>query len=521
MKHNRAAVYLRSSKDRSDVSLDAQRRALQELANNRQPPLAIVKEYADAVESGKDEFRPAFLTLHQDLADPRRGWDYLLLLDTSRLARRGHIASVFEHRAEKNGVTVIYKNLPESDPITQVVVKGLFRALDEYHSLISKQKGLAGMAENVMQGYRAGGCAPRGYKLRAVETGAVRNGERVTKSVLEPDTDAPIVKKYLELRAGGMSRKNAMKGSGLQLSQASAVDMERKALTYAGHTVWNMSNEKLPEGGYKTGVKLRPRDEWLVKENTHTALITTVQAEALLEGLESRKQTMTRNRGAGYLLTGLLKMPDGTRFDGMADKRTGRYYRSASRPAKLVRCEKIDGPILQHIIQDMKEPGFLFKLTQAIRERAKPPPSGHIKALKAELSKVESSIEKSMTLAIELEDPAPALRQVDTLEKKRKELAGQIALAELEQRETHKLAGITESDVAALLDRIAGEISSGELPPDELRDVLKSFISHIEIDPHNFAVRVYYRFEMASPCARESKQDSRFAVAVVQEHHLI
>ena len=48
-----AAVYLRSSKDRSDVSIDAQRRALHELAVAR--GLVIVDEYADAVESGKDE----------------------------------------------------------------------------------------------------------------------------------------------------------------------------------------------------------------------------------------------------------------------------------------------------------------------------------------------------------------------------------------------------------------------------------------------------------------------------------
>ena len=42
--------YMRSSKDRSEVSIDAQRRQLHELAATRN--FIIVKEYADAVESG-------------------------------------------------------------------------------------------------------------------------------------------------------------------------------------------------------------------------------------------------------------------------------------------------------------------------------------------------------------------------------------------------------------------------------------------------------------------------------------
>lgn len=51
----RAVLYLRSSKDRSDVSIDAQRRALEEMASAR--GFLIVGEYADAVESGKDDDR--------------------------------------------------------------------------------------------------------------------------------------------------------------------------------------------------------------------------------------------------------------------------------------------------------------------------------------------------------------------------------------------------------------------------------------------------------------------------------
>ena len=82
---NKAVLYLRSSKDRSDVSIDAQRRQLQELAEDR--GLQIVNEYADAVVSGKDDDRPAFQKMLREMRNPKRGWDLVLVLDTARIAR--------------------------------------------------------------------------------------------------------------------------------------------------------------------------------------------------------------------------------------------------------------------------------------------------------------------------------------------------------------------------------------------------------------------------------------------------
>ncbi len=52
-----AAIYLRSSKDRHDVSIESQRRELKKLAQSKE--MTIVREYVDVVESAKTEFRPA------------------------------------------------------------------------------------------------------------------------------------------------------------------------------------------------------------------------------------------------------------------------------------------------------------------------------------------------------------------------------------------------------------------------------------------------------------------------------
>jgi DNA invertase Pin-like site-specific DNA recombinase len=111
----RVALYLRSSKDRHDLSLDAQRRALHEHAASS--GLVPVVEYADAVESGADADRPGFQRLLAALRDRERGWSGVLALDTSRIARRRHLALIFEHEAEKAGVTVIYRLVsPDGSP---------------------------------------------------------------------------------------------------------------------------------------------------------------------------------------------------------------------------------------------------------------------------------------------------------------------------------------------------------------------------------------------------------------------
>lgn len=153
----------------------------------------IVGEYADAVESGKDDDRPAFQALLRDMRMPGRKWDHVLALDTARVARRRAISIIFEEQeCKKRGVRVVYKSLPESDPITEMLLKSILQAMDEWHSLTSKVKGLAGMAENVKQGWRAGGRAPRGYRLQHEETGAIRDGAPVTKSKLRSGNSLPL-----------------------------------------------------------------------------------------------------------------------------------------------------------------------------------------------------------------------------------------------------------------------------------------------------------------------------------------
>ncbi len=478
----RAAAYLRSSKDRSDVSIDAQRRALGELAKARQ--LHLVAEFADAVESGKDDDRPGFQSLLQAIRNPRRGWDTILVLDTSRVARRRHLAIIFEEvECKKHGVRVVYKSLPDSDPITEMLLKSILQALDEWHSLTSREKGLAGMRENVKKGFRAGGRAPMGYRLESVETGAIRDGVAVRKSRLVLAPEAAAVRDFMRARAEGVPRGRA----GLpQVSDTSKVGLEWNALTYAGHTVWNVHAEA------GSGRKRRPRSEWVIQRDTHDALITDAQADVILARLEAYTPARARQRENGYLLTGLLVTPDGKPFHG--DRGT---YRA---PGRSVQADVVEHWTLKTVLASLRSSQLVRDVARAAR--ALQPLADDSAQLRGELASLEKRIGKLLALVEQTAEPGPLLRQMETLERERASVSGLLATADQRAAERRAIAGISEHEIRRLLVQRAEAIEDAD--PAAMRDALTGLVERIELDGSQLRIRYRIgRDKVASPRGSE------------------
>lgn len=163
----------------------------------------------------------------------------------------------------------------------------------------------------------------------------MRDGAAVTKSKLAIDEKlAPAIGTYLKARATGMSRSRATERAGLKISHDSLNDMEWNALTYAGHTVWNVHNEFHRGSGYRGQSKRKPRADWMIKRDTHEALITDTEAEALLTKLQNNPWKTSGRSTTDYLLTGLLKTPSGSRWFGNG----GKHYRTKKKPSKGPGC---------------------------------------------------------------------------------------------------------------------------------------------------------------------------------------
>ncbi len=369
MSNNLAATYSRSSKDRSDVSPAAQQRKFAELA--KADSNEIVAEFADSVESADDWERQGFRDLLRAISSKGRRWSALYVYDTARIAREDEfLRATFNHNCKVHGVTVRYAMLPEvGNPLVDMMVTRLAPVFDAIHSVTSREKGRAGMKENVRQGWRAGGRAPWGYQLEHIATGAVREGIPITKSRLIVNDDAPLVASYLKGRAARFSRTGLRNKLGIKLSHSTLIGVEWNALTYAGFTIWNVHNETTASG-YRGGTKRRPRDQWTMQEGTHAALITKAEAEAILHQLQTSAHAGRRGRrsSATHLLTGLLRTADGAAWYGDKGGRYYRIHRKGEGASRSVQAIAVDRAVLARINLDLRSPAFAENALQGTRK---------------------------------------------------------------------------------------------------------------------------------------------------------
>ena len=468
------------------MSIDAQRRELRALAKTRD--LLITAEYVDAVESGKNEHRPGFQNLIRDIKAKGRPWEAVLMLDTSRLARNQYVAHFFKHEAAQHGVEVVFAKTPDLDGITAIILPAVLHAMDEVHSFMSREKGLAGMAENVRQGFRAGGRAPYGYKLEHTATGTVRDGAPVTKSKLVTNGDARKIATYLQGRAAGLPGTSLARDLSLDIARATLTGIEWNALTYAGHTVWNVHNE-LTREGYKGGNKRRPRSEWIIQRDTHQALITEAEAEAILSRLDNGRAKHYRTK-ADYLLTGLLITSDGSAWHGNG----GKHYRAGK---KNINAQTLETAIVEQVAADLASDKFTASLLAKARKASTPhddrteidAAQKHIRALTAKISKLTD-------LLSETDQPAPLLRKIESLETERDATLGHIDAAAKSAEMADKMRCITERDVRAMLRAMAENMA--DISREHLKDFLRGLIERITLDTDRAGCCIHYRVRMHS-----------------------
>lgn len=487
MQTNLCARYLRSSKDRHDVAIDAQRTTLIEIETKQK--LTCVAEFSDAVERADDWRRPGFAALLREIEHGKPAWRTLLVLDSSRLARSDeYLAAYFRYQCQKRGIRILFAKFPPINPMQDLMVQTMDQLFSKVHSMISREKGLAGMAENVRAGYRAGGVAPYGYSLERVATGAIRDGAAVTKSRLVPNADAPKARAYLQARVRGLAARQAARNAGLTLSYSSLVDLEWRALTYAGNTVWYQTRSRgLGSGGYEDGAKRRPRAEWQIQPGTHEALISAEDAERILGRLEQRR-TM-RTRGDAYLLSGLLVDPAGKRWHGDQG-----FYRCGRRRLK---AERLEQQILDHLGRELTSDAIVAQTTRKARRRAEPGRrDAELKTLQRQIDDLERKIGRVRLVMTEMANPAAMAPQLERLVDEQQEIRQRSAALAGELQPDRVMRMLSEDDVRGMLANYAESLKV--LDREHVKARLRAMLARIEVDPATLSTQIYYAMPAAT-----------------------
>jgi hypothetical protein len=96
-----------------------------------------------------------------------------------------------------------------------------------------------------------------------------------------------------------------------------------------------------------------------------------------------------------------------------------------------------------------------------------------------------------MGMASELENPSPALREVDKLERARNALLSEIRRLETEYTAASMLGDISESKIEHFLRGIAESMDS--LSREALNDFLSNVIGQVTLDPTTHECQINYR----------------------------
>ena len=398
------AIYARSSKDRHDVSCESQVVELTAAAHAKGEVIYQVFEDR-ALSSTRDEL-PAFEAMLEEIRQDPPPFTKIYCLDTSRIARDTHHAqSVKYYLRKKRGIELVFLHLPQSGSYMDEIFEKIMEVWDELHSRMSKEKSISGQKQNIRRGYRAGGKAPYGYRLKTEVVAIHRDGHNICKSVNEVDpVTGPIVTQYFERRARGEGRPSIMRDftkrglpgpSGTPIwGMSTGRAFEENLDAYLGHLVYNRHQEYLREGGYATGTKHRPREEWVIFPNAHPPLTTPEIAAEIRRRMRSvQRRQGTSERRTDYLLTGLLKCGTcGGRYEG--DRGIYRCSTKACRNGGIARAA------IERIVASVVEEDFLTpeRLEAIIRrhrirqQRHQQKSQTSLSALERELARVEREL---------------------------------------------------------------------------------------------------------------------------------
>jgi len=341
-----------STKDKQDptLSFPSQREACASKAAELGGE--IVCDFTDQ-EAGRRDDRVGWAELLREAKErDARRFDAVVIYATSRLSRDLFHALTYEREMTRAGVEVFYA-LTAGDQTSPEgrLIRHMFQALDQFEVEKLGREVRRGQTQNTRQGYRNGGRAPYGYRLkREAHPDPARAKAGDTKSRLVVDRErAPVVVEIFERFLSGAGYKeiaNHLNRPGGP-PPPSHVDPKRntagkwakttiKAMlenpTYTGRLFWNRLDSRAQKQGAGPVIR-RSRDEWVEADERHEAILSEERFERAQAEMAQRAagqgNRVRRPQQRFYLLRGIVHCATGhnpLRMQGRGRKGEPTYY---------------------------------------------------------------------------------------------------------------------------------------------------------------------------------------------------
>ncbi|EHL18234.1 hypothetical protein HMPREF9628_02119 [Peptoanaerobacter stomatis] len=321
----RTAIYCRLSKDDEQkgesASIQNQRDMLEHYVKVR--GWNIVDVYVDDGYTGLNTNRPSFQRLIKDVED--RKIDIVITKDLSRLGRNYLQTGYYtENFFPKNGVRYIAVNDGVDTLQDNNEIVPFKNVLNEFYSRDVSKKMKSAYLTRARQGKFTGCLAPFGY---------VKNPDDTHTLMVDGETKW-IVEKIYELAISGYgtqairrmlfdekiptptwwNRKKGLRNKTTKLEKivkngeywwdTTTIKEIIENPVYLGHTASQKANYQFKIGWLSD----KPKDDWIMVENTHEPIISEDTYKMANEKLKSRKRPF--KTGEESIFSGLVKCPD-------------------------------------------------------------------------------------------------------------------------------------------------------------------------------------------------------------------
>ncbi len=293
MKEYRAGLYLRLSKEHEEEnnSIEAQREITTRYAIKN--GYKIVKEYVDNGYSGILDSRPK---LNEMMLDIARGFiNMVIVKDISRLTRNknktGWYTEVFfpDNDVRFISVTEFIDSGERYEIDDSIMLRGI---ANQYYITDISKKVRANKNAMKQSGQFVEHYAPYGYKKREEDKHKIMIDENVADNIrkiydmyISGKTSSQIADYFNRNKIKNPSRYMKLKNKAKKWNAEQINDMLSNPF-YAGNTVMNKY-----ETNYiaKTCKKNKKRDTWMIKENTHEAIIEKEKYDIVQEIKQAKK----------------------------------------------------------------------------------------------------------------------------------------------------------------------------------------------------------------------------------------
>lgn len=504
-------------------SIPEQIRRIEEFASNNN--IKIISRFQDSDSAFHDENRTDFDKMIK-LALIERP-NFIILDDSSRFSRARQVAIDTKKALRSHGINILYASEPNVDTNTVAGfwLEGIQELKNEGTSreiAFHTKKGMSGNLNHrdIETGwcYKNGGKAPYGYKRVVLYRGFNQKGKPIYKTIWELDENTyPIVRKiivemyiqkgmsYTKIRdyLNNHDIKNS-NGGVWSTSTISSMLKEDRLEEYSGTAIWNKENNNV------IGVKYNTKDEWVICENAHPAIITK---EELQNALERKNKTSNNNYkfkpNSDYLLSG-LNMENNFIFTcsecgghivgcSTGKKHSKNYACSNNRYKGNCACSnnwKIEKEWVENIIIDVIEKNYLTnKKIDKIIENLYRELSNinttydkEIKNITNQIAKVDTQIQNLLNSIKNGIDPDLVVNEVNNLKLEKEKLNKKRNTIKNSMKNKPK---VNKKDIEEYFYNFQRLFSSSTT--NEKKELIKTFISNITLNKkeHQLEINLY------------------------------